>query len=87
MREPQHTTGGSEVLVTTLDYQLASEVVTRGLGCLVGLSSSPVGADANTRQILSESNRITGHPARVAENHLVQGKPHKHLVTRKKRQK
>lgn len=56
LREPQHTTGGSEVLVTTLDYQLASEVVTRGLGCLVGLSSSPVGADANTRQILSESN-------------------------------
>lgn len=28
LREPQHTTGGSEVLVTTLDCQLASEVVT-----------------------------------------------------------
>lgn len=49
----------------------------------MGLSSSPAGSDANTRQIPSESNGITEHPARVAENRLLQGKPHKRLVTRK----
>ena len=55
LREPQHTTGGSEVLVTTLDCQLASEVVT-GAGVPRGTELFTCGSRCHTRQRLSESN-------------------------------